>query len=200
MEKIPHSNSIDLSQYKCSPDYFPGSLLKNTLWRLFGMPLVKLLPDETIFFKQFNAFRIFILRRFGAIIGKNCIIRSIEVYHPWKITLGDNVWLGYGVNLYPLVPIHIGNNVCISQNAFLCTGSHDPYSPKFNLIIGEIILEDGSWVGANTFIGPNVTIHRGAVAGAGSVVTRNLPEMTICAGNPCKPVKKRVISNSSDSQ
>jgi putative colanic acid biosynthesis acetyltransferase WcaF len=190
------SSPVNLSSYRAA-SYAPGkSLLTVTLWRLIGMPLVKLIPDEVQFYHFFNNLRIFILRLFGASIGSNCIIRAIEVYHPWKISIGDNVWLGYGVNLYSLAPIRIGSNVCVSQNAYLCTGTHNPYSPQFDLITKEIVLEDGSWVCANCFVGPGVTLHRGSVAGAGSIVVDDLPEMTVCTGNPCRPLKKRVMTAS----
>lgn len=185
--------AIDLSRYN-NRWWHPGrSAFVIALWRLFGLPLLKHLPCEAWFEPVLNAFKVWLLRRFGADIGKGCVIRACEIYYPWNLTMGDHVWIGYEANLYSLVPIRLGNHTVVSQRAFLCTGSHDATDPAFGLIVGEIILKDGAWVGAGCFIHPGVTLHEGAIAGAGSVVTRDLPPMTICAGNPCRPVKPRVL-------
>ena len=191
---------IDLSKYNNSW-WSPGrSLLTITLWRLFGMWLVKHLPCEVYGEQFFNRLKIAVLRRFGAKIGRNAVIRSCEVYYPWHVEMGDNVWVGYEVNLYALVPIRLGNNVTVSQRAFLCTGGHDPYEPGFGLTVGEIVLKDGAWAGAGSFICPGVTLHEGAVAAAGSVVTKDLPAMTICGGNPAKPIRPRVFREDAEKQ
>ena len=187
---------IDFSRYQ-NNNWNPGrSKFVILLWRLIGMPLIKHLPccTETYGERFFNFFRIFILKLFGAKIGKNVVIRACEVYFPWNLQIGNNVWIGFESNLYSLVPIYLGNNTCVSQRAFLCTGSHDVSDTRFSLLVGEIKVCDGAWVSANCFVGPGVTIEDGAVAAAGSVVVKNLPKMTICAGNPCKPKKDRIIS------
>jgi len=184
---------IDLTRFNNSW-WKPGrGMVWITLWRLFGMPLVKHLPDETLGGELFNWLRLFILRLFGAKIGKGVVMRSCEVYYPWNLEIGDHVWIGYESNLYSLVKIRLGNNVCVSQRAFLCAGTHDPYEPTFGLMVGEIHLKDGAWVAAGAFVGPGVTLHEGAVAAAGSVVVKDLPAMTICGGNPAKPIKPRTI-------
>ncbi len=184
---------IDLSRYDDSWWDMGRSKLVVSLWRWIGMPLMQHLPCQTFFGQFFNDVRVWLLRAFGAKIGKNCVIRAVEVFLPWRLTMGDNCWVGYEANLYTLVPIRIGNNVCISQRAFLCTGGHDPYEPTFGLVIGEITVKDGAWVGASTFVGPGVTLHEGAVAAGGSVVVKDLPAMTICGGNPARPIKPRVL-------
>lgn len=119
----------------------------------------------------FNAVKIGLLKLFGAKIGRRVVIRACEIYYPWNLEIGNNVAIGYEANLYTLVPIRIGNNVTVSQRAFLCTGSHDPADPHIGLIVGEIILKDGVWAGAGTFICPGVTLNHGAIAAAASVVT-----------------------------
>jgi len=185
---------IDLSKYN-NTWWKPGrGHFTFSMWRWFGMWFLKHLPCETYGNSFFNSFKIWLLRRFGAKVGKNVVIRSCEITYPWNLEIGDNVWIGYEANIYPLVPIRIGNNTCISQRAFLCTGGHDITEPTFGLVVGEITLKDGSWVGANAFVCPGVTLHEGAVAAAGSVVARDLPAMMICGGNPCKPIKQRVIT------
>lgn len=133
-----------------------------------------------------------LLRAFGATLGSNPIIKPrVRITFPWRITLGDHVWLGDHVQILNLADITIGDNCCVSQNAFLCTGSHDWSRHDFRLITAPIVLEAEVWICANVFIGPGVTIGKGSVVTAGSVVTRNLPPGMICSGNPCVPVKPR---------
>lgn len=184
---------IDFSKFG-NTWWSPGrGMLIISLWRWIGMPLMKHLPCETFGERYFNGFKIRLLRLFGARIGKGAVIRACEIYYPWNLEIGDHVWIGYEANLYTLVPIRLGNNTCVSQRAFLCTGSHDICEPHFGLQVGEITLKDGAWAGACCFIGPGVTLHEGAVAAAGSVVVKDIPEMTIAGGNPAKVIGERVI-------
>lgn len=187
------ARNVDLSRFN-NTWWSPGrGMLVISLWRWFGMPLLKHLPCETWFEPFFNGIKVRLLKMFGATIGNNLVIRACEVYYPWNLVTGDNVWIGYEANLYNLVPIRLGNNTCVSQRAFLCTGSHDISEPHFGLIVGEIELQDAAWVAAGVFVGPGVTLHEGAVAAAGSVVVKDIPAMTIAGGNPAKPLKERVI-------
>lgn len=193
--KILDWRDVDLSRY-CNTWWSPGRSQRIiSLWRLFGMPLLKKLPCEIFWEPHFNACKVRLLRMFGATIGNGLVIRSCEVYYPWNLFIGNNVWIGYEANLYSLVPIRLGNNTVVSQRAFLCTGGHDVRDPRFGLTVGEIVLKDGAWVSAGCFVCPGVTLHEGAVAAAGSVVVKDLPAMTICGGNPCQPIKPRVIQD-----
>ena len=134
-----------------------------------------------------------LLRAFGAIIGEHVVIKpGVKITFPWRLTVGSHSWIGEDVTLHNLAPIHIGHNVCLSQRAFLCTGSHDWSHPHFELITKPISVEDSAWVCANVFVGPGLTVETGAVATAGSVVTHSLPANMICTGNPCVPVRPRV--------
>lgn len=136
-----------------------------------------------------------LLRLFGARIGKGVIIRpSARFYYPWKVEIGDYSWIGSGVELYSLDTIYIGNHCVVSQNTYLCTGSHDSSDPAFGLQIAPITLENGVWVAANCFLGPGITIGANTVVGASSSVFRDLPAQYICWGNPCKPHKTRVMT------
>ena len=120
--------------------------------------------------------RVPILRAFGAKIGKGVLIRQhVRIHWPWKLTIADNVWIGVDAWLLNLEPITIGSNVCISQGAFLCTGSHDHRSPTFEFDNAPIVIEDGAWIAARATVLRGVTIGAGAIVGATALVTRSIP-------------------------
>jgi putative colanic acid biosynthesis acetyltransferase WcaF len=136
-----------------------------------------------------------LLRLFGAKVGKSVVIKpGVKVKFPWRLKIGDHSWIGEDVWLDNLADVDIGANVCISQGAYLCTGSHDWGAPKFDLIVNAIKIEDDAWVAANATIGPGVTISEGAVLGLSSTTTKNLEPWSIYAGSPAMLVRKRVIN------
>jgi putative colanic acid biosynthesis acetyltransferase WcaF len=139
-----------------------------------------------------SGWRVQLLRLFGATVGTRVYIKPrVNIHFPWKLSIGSRTWIGEEVFILNLEPVTIGAHVCISQRAFLCTGNHDYRDPAMSYRNRPIELGDGSWVGAQCFVGPGVKIGREAVATAGSVVVRDLPEETICSGNPCVAVKAR---------
>ena len=132
-----------------------------------------------------SAVRCNLLRLFGAQIGQGVVIRSrVHVTFPWRLTIGDHSWIGEEVNLHNLAPIVIGHDVCLSQRAFLCTGSHDFSKHGFDLITGPITIGDHSWVAANVFIAPKVHLGPHAMVTAGSVVKLSISQPGIVSGNP----------------
>jgi len=136
--------------------------------------------------------RRFLLRAFGARIGKGVLIRpSVTVTYPWKLSIEDWSWVGDHVTLYTLGEIVIGENAVVSQHSYLCTGSHDYARPTFDIYAQPIRIESESWVAAHVFVGPGVTVGRGAIVGACSVALKDVPPMTICAGNPLKVLRAR---------
>ena len=135
--------------------------------------------------------RVELLRAFGARIGERVVIRShVNITFPWRFQVGDDVWLGEEVIVLSLAPVVIESNVCISQRAFLCTGSHDFRAPNFDLITRPITVRAGSWVAAQAFIAPGVEIGEGSMVAAGSVVSENVPPKTQVRGNPAVVVKR----------
>ncbi|WP_075591515.1 putative colanic acid biosynthesis acetyltransferase [Labilibacter marinus] len=140
--------------------------------------------------------RRFLLRLFGAKIGKGVIIRpSVTVTYPWKIKIGDYSWIGDNVELYSLGEIQIGNNVVISQKSYLCGGSHDYEMEDFSIWSKKIIVEDECWLATDVYVGPGVKIGKGTVVGARSSVFSNLPAKMICLGSPAKVLKERSTKN-----
>jgi len=138
------------------------------------------------------AFKCALLRLFGARIGRSVYIKPrVNIHFPWKLQVGDHTWIGEEVFLLNLEPITIGAHCCISQRAFLCTGNHDYRQPDMPYRNQPITMEDGAWIGAQSFVGPGVCVGSEAVIAAGSVVTKSQPPQMVCGGNPCTPLRKR---------
>jgi putative colanic acid biosynthesis acetyltransferase WcaF len=136
---------------------------------------------------------VFILRSFGAKIGKEVRIKPyIYIHYPWKLTVGDYCWLAE-CRIENLARVTIGNNVCVSQQAMLLTGNHNYKKAEFDLITKPIILEDGVWIGANTTVCPGVIAASHAVLTVGSTATKYLEAYSIYQGNPAVKVKERII-------
>ncbi len=127
-------------------------------------------------------FRRFLLRLFGAKIGKKVIIRpSVKITYPWKLSIGDYSWIGDQVDLYTLGNIIIGKNVVISQKSYLCTGSHDYLKEDFSIFQKPITIQDQVWVASDVFIAQGITIGEGSIVAARSSVFKDIPSNKICA-------------------
>ncbi len=165
-----------------------ASKTKQLLWFLLGPLLIRnpMIP--------FSGFRKWVLELFGATIGKEARIRpGVHIKYPWKLKMGDHVWLGENCWIDNMTVVNIGSHVCISQGAMLCTGNHNYSSPGFDLIARAIILEDGVWIGAKALVGPGLTAFSHSVLTAGSIATKNLEAYGIYQGNPAILVKSRTI-------
>lgn len=141
-----------------------------------------------------NKWRCFILRLFGARIGKNVKIRpTAKFYYPWKVEIGDNCWIGEDNYFYSLEEIILGSNVALAHSVYLNTGSHDINDKKFGLIVKPIKIENYVWIANDVFINLGVTIGEGTVVGARSTVLKSLSSWKICVGTPAKEIKERKI-------
>ena len=130
---------------------------------------------------------------FGAKIGKHVLIRpGVSVTYPWNLTIGDYVWIGDNVILYSVAEISIGSHSVISQEAYLCAGTHDYRDVSFPFVSAPIQVADECWIAARVFIGPGVKIGHAAVIGAGSIVMKDVDPLAIMVGNPAKFVRKRI--------
>ena len=99
--------------------------------------------------------------------------------------------VGNGAELYNLAPIRIGAYSVVSQRSYLCTATHDYTAPDFPLHSKAITVGANAWIAAFAFIAPGINVGEGAVVGACSVVTKDVPPWTVCAGNPCRVIKGR---------
>lgn len=159
-------------------------LIWNLCWNI-----VRYLP------KQLSFVKVFVLRVFGAKIGSKCLIDfGVKIWIPWNLDLSDGfVAIGRNVEIYNYAKIEIGKMTVISQYSYLITGTHDYTNPVFPLIWKPISIGSEVWVAAGSWVFPGVSIGEGAVIAARSNVTKNMPSWQVCAGSPCKPLKKRIL-------
>ena len=137
--------------------------------------------------------KIFLLKTFGATIGKGFVIKpSVNIKFPWNLIIGNNVWIGENVWIDNLGMIVIKSNVCISQGAYLLTGNHNYKLKTFDLIVQDIELNEGVWIGAKSIVCPGVKMMSNSILSAGSVLSNNTNEYEIYKGNPAQFYKKRV--------
>jgi putative colanic acid biosynthesis acetyltransferase WcaF len=135
--------------------------------------------------------RVALLRAFGARVGEGVVVRSqVNVTFPWRLSVGDDVWLGEEVLILSLAQVTLESSVCLSQRAFLCTGSHNFRAPGFDLITKPITVRTGSWVAAQVFVAPGVEVGEGSMIAAGSVVLASVPPKSFVQGNPAIVVKR----------
>ena len=181
-----HIENQNLSLYTTPKNFRGRSKITVQLWWLVYAVLFK--PSPQVLY----GWRRFLLRCFGAKIGKNVIIRpSAQITYPWKISIGNYSWVGDNVVLYSLGEIEIGENSVVSQRSYLCTGSHDYKKKDFPIYAKKIVIEDQCWLATDVYVAPGVTIAERTVVGARSSVFKDLPAGKICMGSPAKVLKER---------
>lgn len=186
--KLYMNNRVNLSAFNPSIFDKGARLVKITMWYFVNVLLVR------ASWNPFMGVKILLLRLFGAKIGKGLVIKNnVIIKFPWKLTIGDNVWLGENSWLDNLDNITIGNNVCISQGALLITGNHDYSKVDFPYRNAPIVIEDGAWVGANAIVAPGVTVASHSILTLGAVLTKNTDPFGIYQGNPAVKIKERLI-------
>jgi putative colanic acid biosynthesis acetyltransferase WcaF len=180
--------AVDLRAYRDNRTY--SYLAMRFFWSCVQLPFWPKMP------KRLSPLRIFLLRLFGARIGRGCLIAGgVRVWVPRNLQMAEYCVLGDGAELYNLAPIKIGANTVISQRAYLCTATHDYTRPDFPLYSKPITIGASAWIATGTFVGPGITVGDGSVVGASAVVTRDVPPWMVCAGNPCRPIKPRRLED-----
>ncbi len=177
----------NLNSYVTPKGFRGRSKITVQLWWLIQALLVK--PSPQVCY----GWRRFLLRCFGAEIGKKVLIRSnVSIVYPWKVSIGDFSWIGDDVVLYSLGKICIGTNTVISQRSYICTGSHDYNDKGFPIYSKPIKIEDECWLATDVYVAPGISIGSGTVVGARSSVFKDLPANKICYGSPAKVIKDRI--------
>ena len=180
--------TTDLSQFN-NAWYHPGGRLRRLLWyivhELFicsGQPI--------------SGLRVFLLRLFGAEIGKGVVIKPrVRIKYPWKLKVGNHSWIGEDVWIDNLGEVSIGSNCCLSQGAMLLCGNHDYKRSSFDLMVGDITLEEGVWIGAKAVVCPGVICRSHSVLSVGSIASRTLDSYGIYRGNPAVKLKEREMKS-----
>lgn len=179
--------TTDLSLFNNSW-YKPGSALKRIAWYVVHAAFINSA-------QPIGSLRKLCLRMFGARIGKGVIIKpNVRIKYPWKLSVGDNSWIGEDVWIDNLGEVSIGANCCLSQGAMLLCGNHDYTKQAFDLRVGDIVLEDGVWIGAKSIVCPGVVCQSHSVLTVGSVASSTLESFGIYRGNPAVHIKKRLIN------
>ncbi len=179
----------DLTRFRVPRTFRGRSTLFVQLWWIVQAVLFH--PSPQIFF----GWRRFLLRLFGARVGRGVLIRpSVEVTYPWKVSIGDHSWIGDGAILYSLSEITIGSHTVISQYCYLCAGSHNHQSLSFDQQGKPISIGSECWLATDVFVAPGISIGDATVVGARSTVLHDLPSAMICYGYPARPVRPRARS------
>ena len=185
MNNTPNDYQL-LNQFKQPKDFRGRSAFIVQLWWIVQGTLFAWSPQFMF------GWRRFLLRLFGAKIGAGVLIRpSVRVTYPWKISIGNNSWIGDDVVLYSLGTISIGSNTVVSQKSYLCTGTHDYSSVSFDIYAKPISIGSQVWIATDVFVAPGLTVGDGCVIGVRSTVLKDLPAGMVCYGNPAKPISSR---------
>jgi putative colanic acid biosynthesis acetyltransferase WcaF len=184
---------LDVSNSKCPSPHTLKNKLGRVAWAIVWGTLFRWSP------RILFGWRRFLLRCFGASIGKNARISpSVSIWAPWNLVVGDEAAIAHHVDCYCVDRLTIGNHATVSQYAFVCTASHDISDPHMRLITAPVVIEDQAWVCAGVFVGMGRRIGVGSVAGAMSVVTKDVGEWQIVAGNPAKVIGQRQLESRKD--
>jgi putative colanic acid biosynthesis acetyltransferase WcaF len=179
--------TVRLDRYS-NGDYSPGSIIRRVLWYCVCIIFLQTIIPWP------SSLKTVILRIFGARVGRGFVLKPrVTIKYPWFLCVGDYVWIGEGTWIDNMAFVRLGNNVCISQGAYILTNNHNYKNETFDLKNESIVIEDGVWVGAKATVCPGVTLKSHSVLTVGSVATSDTEPYTIYQGNPAKPVRARTI-------
>ena len=168
------------------PSFSLGHRVYRTVWMMTWCLLASWTPPS------FNGWRRILLLLFGARMARNArVSSSARIWYPPNLEMAEHACLGPRVNCYNMARISLGPYALASQGAHLCAGTHDIDDPHFQLLAKPITMMERSWVAADGFVGPGVTIGTGAVLGARGVAFGTLEPWTVYIGNPAQKVRKR---------
>lgn len=178
----------DLSRFNNAHYPLGAGIIKRTLWYFVNV----LFFINPLF--PFRSPKPVLLRLFGAKVGKGVVIHpGVNIKFPWKLSIGDHVWIGQRAWLDNIDQLTIHSNVVISQGAMLILGSHDYKKVDYPTMAGPVVLEEGSWVGARALVLGGVTLKSHALLAAGSVTSKSLNAYMIYRGNPAVAVRERMM-------
>lgn len=162
-------------------------LLWTVVWGLFARPLPRSMG---------SGWKRWLLRMFGARMADSAVVySSARVYYPANLVMGELACIADRVDCYNVDLIELGDGATVSQEAVLCTASHDICSPGHELLTAPIRIGARAWVAAGAFVGMGVTVGEGAVVGARAAVFKDVEPWAVVGGNPAKFIKNRVLKD-----
>lgn len=192
MAKQAHYNAADhispgtAADPYLRPAFSTGNRARRLLWNLCWSLFYRTSP------RPFHAWRAFLLRSFGAILGPHChFYPKSKVWAPWNLVCADQVTAADGAEIYNPAPIRLGSHAILSQDAYLCGATHDFDDPRFPLLAYAMEIGSHAWICARASVAPGIQVAEGAVLGLGSVATRDLEPWTVYAGVPAIKIKDR---------
>ena len=193
LETLNRKNTVDadLSLSLKDAPRFSYTFLEyagRVIWKVCWLTVWK------VCWKRLYMLRAALLSLFGARLSvNNQLASSAWIEMPWNLTMGEYCAIGAGVTIYNLGKVTIGHDTVISQDAYICGGTHDYGRKTMPLVKAEITIGSNVWICAGAFIGPGVTIGDGAVIGARAVVAGDVQPWVVVAGNPAKIIKQRTL-------
>jgi len=178
----------DLSKYNNSSYSTGAGRFKMTLWYFVNV-LFFINPLNPI-----SSIKVLILKIFGAKIGKGVVIKpSVNIKYPWRLTIGNHVWIGEKAWIDNLDEVIISDNCIFAQGSMLLSGSHDYTKTTFDVLVDKIVLEEGVWIGARSIVYMGVTCKSHSILGANSIALKDLDAYSIYYGNPAVKISERII-------
>lgn len=179
---VSAKRELNVEANRAASKYSSREKIARALWVLF-LPLFRLSP------RPFWGWRRWLLRRFGALVGRQVhVYPTVRIALPWNLVLQDSCAIGDRAILYALGSINIGARATVSQGAHLCAGTHDISDPTRPLLKLPIRIGDDTWICADAFIGPGVVVGDRAIVGARAVAMKDVRAGAIVVGNPARQI------------
>ncbi len=176
----------DVADPYLRPSFSVGNRLSRLLWQVVHLLLYRTSPVPL------HAWRSFLLRCFGARLGRSChFYPGSKIWAPWNLRCADQVTAANGAEIYNPAPMHFESHAIVSQNAYLCGATHDYNRSDFPLLAYEMRFGAFCWICARASVGPGVNVGEGAVLGLGAVATKSLDAWTVYGGNPAVAIRPR---------
>jgi len=165
-----------------------SNMLARSIWHIVWLVLFRPTP------RPFHSWRRFLLCLFGARIDRSAhVYPTVRVWAPWNLEMHEGSGIGEYVDVYSVDKIVLKRNAAVSQYSFLCTATHDYRKLDLPLLTAPIVLSEDSWITADVFVGPGVTIGAGSVVLARSTVTRDTDDWKVYGGNPAVFIRDRIL-------
>lgn len=171
---------LDLWRHRVRPPLFSQAWVKAWAKRVLSLPGVLR-----------SACRVWRLHRAGATIAPGVFISESDIAGTLdQLTIGEETFLGR-VSIQVHDRVTIGRRVCINDEVTILSASHRLDDPKWSMCSRPVTIEDYAWIAVGATVLPGVRIGRGAVVGAGAVVSRDVPDYAVATGNPARTVENR---------